>query len=138
MAHVWTRMSTLPPNTRNAIAAMYQNLGAPLFQSARDRPGESSPGEPPSDAVLGAAIAEGLRYLETTQRPSGEIPTYCATDRRLTAPVHHESPFVTALVVLALSRVDGAAGPLIDRATSYLTSWRRPDGSRRSWPRWSC
>lgn len=129
MARAWSRMSALPPDARNAIAAMYQNLGAPLFQSRRDLSRESLPREPPSDAVLSAAIANGLSYLETTQRPSGEIPTYCATDRRLAEAVHHESPFVTALVVLALSRVEGATTTLIGRAASYLSSWRRPDGT---------
>jgi hypothetical protein len=128
LSKLWGRASSLSPTARGAVAALLAHLIATLDEPSPPRLPSVVPGIEPRH--LSAAIDDGLAFLAERQKVTGEFTTCYGVDTRLSLAVRRESPFVTAMVLLALSRIAGAVAlPLVRRAVRYLSSARRADGT---------
>lgn len=80
-------------------------------------------------AAIDEAIRGGLRYLVSSQRASGEFPTYWSLSLTMTEPTYAESPFITGMIVLALSSLKTVEVKIIRRrAIAYLITKRKSQG----------
>lgn len=80
-------------------------------------------------AAIDEAIRGGLKYLVSSQRASGEFPTYWSPSLTMTEPTYAESPFITGMIVLALSSLKTVEGKIIRRrAIAYLLTKRKSQG----------
>lgn len=81
------------------------------------------------EAHAKASIQKGVDYLLRAQRPSGEFETFWSRSRNMSEMVYAESPFVTGMVLLALS---GIRSKNVDRirtaACTYLKAKRKEEG----------
>lgn len=128
VSKLWVRASSLSVTARGAVATLLAHLITNLDDLPAPRP--SSTVLPVGPRLLSSAIGDGLAFLAETQRVTGEFTTCYGVDTRLSLPVRRESPFVTAMVLLAFSRIAGAVTlPFVRRAVRYLASARRADGT---------
>src|SRR5258706_15113711 len=72
-------------------------------------------------------IRRALAFLESKQRPTGELSTYVIATLNapvgVHAPAYHPSPFITTFVLHALARA-GVSGALVQRARAFVAAQR--------------
>lgn len=80
------------------------------------------------DRVAGA-VSRAVNFLGATQMAWGEFPTYWSECRDMSGAAYAQSPFVTGMIILALSSIPTVTAAVIRRkGIAYLLSRRRPDG----------
>src|SRR5687768_15880508 len=82
-----------------------------------------------SEVILDQAIHRALTYLRSSQAASGEFPTYWSSSRTMSAATYAESPFITGMIILALSALEvDSLKTIRRRAVAYLLTKRKSDG----------
>ena len=72
------------------------------------------------------AIHRAVTYLEASQSPNGEFPTYWSLSRNMSFPTYGGSPFITGMILLALSSLGNEAPAIIRRrGIDYLRTKRK-------------
>ena len=78
------------------------------------------------NGAIAQAIRRALSYLVSSQRASGEFPTYWSSSLTMTRSTYAESPFITGMIVLALSSLKTVEVKIIRRrAIAYLLTKQR-------------
>lgn len=127
---IWQRTAALGAAARGVVAAMLEDLQLETLDATDRSPVRGTVLSRSRSSLddVASAVRDGLWRLCTLQRPSGEFPTYHSPHADMAHPVYHESPFVTAFVLLALSRIVDARDTICDYGATYLQHWRGDDG----------
>jgi hypothetical protein len=79
-------------------------------------------------------VEKGVRFLSGVQLEDGELRTFACRDQAMRDCEFDSSPFVTALIVSSLRRVQGA-DKIRKSAAAFLAREQAPDGTWNYWSR---
>ncbi|HEX6180470.1 MAG TPA: class 1 isoprenoid biosynthesis enzyme, partial [Chitinophagaceae bacterium] len=113
----------LPPTVRNACSGMLMNLKLEKIVNNGNAPTKLVKGSPE------IAIESALSYLEGAQKENGEFETLWSENLDMQPAKSVSSPFVTGMVLLALTGVNGLRTiALKERSLAYLGNKRKSNG----------